>query len=121
MTSGSYLSGSIEIQEARKVVDGDLAELDAPDSTNATTRVLGDADQGIVEFDVNSVALSKLTSLSGCMGGHWGGQLCLGVTTRLWLLRDPSYSQRNANIYTPLDAMFLTSKNTQVGFAPRVH
>ena len=78
-----------------------MAELDAPDCTNATTRVLGDADQGIEELDVNSVALSKLTSLLRCMGGHWGGQLCLGVTMRLWLLRDPSYSQRNANICTP--------------------
>ena len=67
-----------------------MAKLDAPDSTNATTRVLGDTDQGIEEVDVNSVALSKLTSLSGCVGGHWGGQLCVGVTTRLWLLRDPA-------------------------------
>ena len=38
-----------------------MAELDAPDSTNATTRVLGDADQGIEDLDVNSVASSKLT------------------------------------------------------------
>ena len=54
------------------MVDGNLAELDAPD---ATTRVLVDADQGIEELDVNSVALSKLTSLLRCMGGHRGGQL----------------------------------------------
>ena len=94
-----------------------MAELDAPDCTNATTRVLGDADQGIVELDVNSVALLKLTSLSGCMGGT-GEDSCAWESPRVI---GCFVIQRNANIYTALDAMFLTSKNTQVGFAPRVH
>ena len=57
------------------------------------------------------------TSLLRCMGGHWGGQLAWESLRVFGCF----VIQRNANIYTPLDAMFLTSKNTQVGFAPRVH
>ena len=70
------------------MADGNLAELDAPD---ATTRVLGDADRGIEELNVHSVASSKLMYLALALYG-WalGRTVGLGVTTRLWLLRDPA-------------------------------
>ena len=57
-----------------------MAELDAPDCTNATTRVLGDADQGIEVLDVNSVALSH----SRAVGVATGEDSCAWESLRVF-------------------------------------